>query len=96
MLHPTLSLYRNILRHARLFPSIKRNKIVNEIMETFRRNRNEADPERLRLQLLVANQGLSQLKAYTCLKEERGNLEVTLDQNPMPAPARGERIEEKR
>lgn len=86
-MHPTLSLYKKILKNARLFPSIKRDKIVAEIMETFRRNRDEADPNKLRLQLLVAEQGLSQLKAYTGMKEQSGHMEITLDQNPMPAPS---------
>ena len=88
MLHPTLSLYRNILRHARIFPSIKRDKVVLEIMDSFRRNRNEQDPEKLRVHLLLGTQGLEQLKSYTCLKDKPGNLSVTMHQNPMPINAK--------
>jgi hypothetical protein len=80
-------LYQFYFREARIFPSKNRDKVVLEIMNTFRVNRRETDSDKLRIQLLLATQGLDQLKAYTCLKDQKGNLEVTMHQNPMPMPA---------
>jgi hypothetical protein len=85
MLHPTLSLYRNILRQARIFPSIKRDKVAREIQDTFRLNRYETDPGKVRAAILLAEKGLSQLRSYTDLRNKKGNLEITLEQNPMPS-----------
>ncbi len=38
-------LYRNILRHSRAFPSIKRDELVEEIRKEFRENARLTDPD---------------------------------------------------
>ncbi len=38
-------LYRGILRHARAFPSIKRDEMVEEIRNEFRENASLKDPD---------------------------------------------------
>ena len=80
----TLQLYRNILRHAKRFPSIKRNKIVAEIKLSFRTNRAETDPDKIKEQLSVATKGLQQLQMYTSLPKASSSWTINLEKEPMP------------
>lgn len=80
----TLQLYRHILRHAKRFPSIKRNKIVEEIRLSFRTNRNESDPDKVKEQLSVAAKGLQQLQMYTSLPKNSSAWTINLEKEPMP------------
>jgi cytochrome c oxidase assembly factor 4 len=79
-------LYKRILGAARAFPSIKRDKLVEEIRTEFRANANEADGPRMQEQLGVAYKGLEQLSMYSGLKSNRGDWAVSLETNPMPKP----------
>lgn len=83
----TLRLYRHILRHARAFPSIKRDRLVREIQQSFRDNSKEADAEKLRVLYSVADKGLEQLMAYTRPVVRGNTIEVSLEENPMPKPS---------
>ena len=58
-----------------------------EIKDSFRQYRGETDPSVIQRQLLLAQQGIQQLGAYTNMTMKNGGLEVTMSQNPMPAPA---------
>jgi hypothetical protein len=80
----TLRLYKEILYCARRFPSIKRDKIVEEIRAGFRANRNVSDPDELRKLRAVAVDGLEKLSMYTSL--QRGSIDwaVSLEKNPLP------------
>lgn len=60
-----LQLYRHIFRAAKRFPSIKREKIVNDIRLEFRENRNLSDAGEINEKVKVAIRSLDQLVAYT-------------------------------
>lgn len=79
----TLILYKRILRAAHSFPSIKKNKIIEEIRLGFRENRT-MEGEALRAQLAVAEKGLSQLEQYTGLSRNSPNWSVSMENNPLP------------
>jgi hypothetical protein len=79
MLHPTLSLYRHILRHARVFPSIKRAKLIEEIRISFRNNKTETDNDKIRKALAIAEKGLEQLQQYTTLDKSKNNFSISLE-----------------
>lgn len=83
----TLHLYRNILKLAARFPSIKRDKIILEIRRTFRDNRNMTDEKEIIKALSVAEKGVEQLSAYSNLKPSSLNWSVDLEKNPMPKPS---------
>ena len=80
-----LCLYRNILRHAVRFPSIKRVKIVNEIKLGFRANAHLTEGLELSKQLDVAQRGLQQLAMYTSLPKNSTKWEVSMEKTPMPS-----------
>lgn len=86
----TLHLYRNILRHIKVFPSIKRDRLVAEVRYEFRKNRNEQNPEKLTKQIAVATKSLEQLQMYTKLQQNPGDWEVDMEKSPMPPPASAE------
>jgi LYR motif-containing protein 4 len=88
------SLYRHIVRAARAFPSIKRDKLVEEVRSEFRAHATETDPEELRTRFHLAFKGLDQLSMYTDLSKRRGDWSVNLDSNPMPRPATEEELAE--
>lgn len=59
-----LLLYRQILRAAKHFPSVKRNLIIEDIRIDFRQHRNLSDPEAIQQQLAVGIRSLEQLEGY--------------------------------
>ena len=63
-----ITLYRNIIRHAKVFPSKNRFRILNEIRIEFRENKSMTDSYQLSLSYQKATKGLSQLQMYTNLK----------------------------
>ncbi len=79
-----LSLYKNILRAAQSFPSVKRNGIIDEIRVTFRANMKLTDENEINKCLSVAVKGLSQLSMYSNLPRKSTNWTVNLEQEPMP------------
>lgn len=81
----TLNLYRSLLKHAARFPSIKRQKIVDEIKLSFRENRSLIDQAEISKHLDIANKGLEQLSQYTMLNKRSANWEVSLEKQPMPS-----------
>ena len=80
----TLNLYRNILKGAKRFPSIKRLKIVEEIRVGFRQNVDLSDTTILKKQLDLAYKGLEQLDVYNTLPKQSSNWSVDMEKNPMP------------
>jgi LYR motif-containing protein 4 len=85
MSRTTLGLYKNILRAAQSFPSIKRTKLIAEIRLGFRENRS-LEGVKLNEALSVAQKGLSQLSQYSQLPRTKGTWSVNLDQDPLPRP----------
>ena len=63
-----ITLYRNIIRHAKVFPSKNRFRILKEIRVEFRENKTMTDSYQLSLSYQKATKGLSQLQMYTNLK----------------------------
>ncbi|KXZ49360.1 hypothetical protein GPECTOR_22g954 [Gonium pectorale] len=59
-----LSLYRQILKAAKYFPSRKRDNIIREIKAEFRANKALTEPERVQHCRTLAERGLSDLQAY--------------------------------
>ena len=80
-----LSIYKQVLKSAKNFPSIKRNKIIEEIKYTFRANAKLTDKSKIDQQLDVAIKGISQLNMYNFPKDQ-SRWTVDLDKNPMPQP----------
>ena len=80
----TLTLYRNILKGAKRFPSIKRLKIVEEIRVGFRENMNLKDEVLLKKQLDLAYKGLEQLNVYNKLPKHSQSWVVDMEKEPMP------------
>lgn len=80
----TLALYRQILRSARRFPSIKRDKLIEEIRSGFRSLQNESDSKKIDAALQVATKGLIQLQQFSNLSQSHSAWEVHLDSNPLP------------
>ena len=64
-----LSLYKNLIKFGKAFPSIKRKQLVNEIRASFKKNRFESDPAKIEMELGRARKGLSQLMQYTNLSK---------------------------
>jgi hypothetical protein len=81
-----LHLYKQILWHAKRFPSRNREKVYQEIRTAFRENKNLTDEKKIRKELEVAIQGLRQLSMYTRLDPNSSRWEVTMEQEPMPKP----------
>lgn len=80
-----ISLYRSIVRSAKVFPSKNRSRILQEIRVDFRKNKNLEPGEKLTDALNVAIKGLSQLGMYSNLDPTRGSdWAVTLDSSPLP------------
>ena len=80
----TLLLYRHILKAAKSFPSIKKNKIIVEIKTGFRSNAALMESAEINKHMSVAIKGLSQLSMYSDLKQNSGDWSVDLEKNPMP------------
>ena len=90
--HNLLWLYRRLLRSAATYPSKNRIRIYESIREEFRENVG-LDPSEKSTQKKVelAYQGLAQLRQFDEQQMTGGNKydtnwNVTLEQNPMPAP----------
>lgn len=81
----TLSLYRQIIKAARAFPSIKRDSIEEEIRLGFRANKDMVEgDDNYRIAMSVAIKGLAQLNQFSKLRKDAVSWEVSMDTNPMP------------
>ena len=72
-----LHLYRRILKEAKVFPSIKRNAIIEEIRLEFRINSSETDSEKIKQQIKVAVRSLEQMESLT--KLDKGSLDWSVN-----------------
>ncbi len=81
-----LRLYRQLLWHAKRFPSIKRDAIYEDIRIEFREKRGLAEPAKLRHAIEVAVRGLGTMSKYTTgLDKSSSEWSVTLEQDPLGA-----------
>jgi len=81
----TLQLYRQIIKAAKLFPSIKRHKLLQDIRLGFRENK-ELTGAKVAEHLSIARKGLQQLSQYSLLPRNKGSWAVTMETDPMPKP----------
>ncbi|CAB1117493.1 unnamed protein product [Ectocarpus sp. CCAP 1310/34] len=81
-----LSLYRQIIRNARVYPSKSRDRVLKEIRVEFRKNATESDPVKVDKQRQLAMKGLQQLMVYTKMDTSGLDMSVTLEQNPLGGP----------
>lgn len=68
----TLALYREILRTARRWPSVKRLAVIEEIRSEFRAHRSETEATKVKGLLAQANTGLTYLRTQTGLGKAGG------------------------
>jgi hypothetical protein len=83
-----LHIYRHLLRLAIKYPSIKRDKVIDEIQYEFRSNMHEKDIDEIRKQKEVAMTGISHLRKYTGFENSSNDWIVDLETDPMPMPPR--------
>ena len=83
-----LRLYRDLLAHARRFPSKKRAGIVADVRAEWREKRALRDPARVAHAVEVAVRGLATLRKYTALDARAGDWAVQLEQDPLGAGGR--------
>ncbi|KAF5828105.1 hypothetical protein DUNSADRAFT_18187 [Dunaliella salina] len=76
---PMLHVYRQILKAARFFPSIKRDHIIAEIKHDFRAKKDLTDPDKLSHARELAERGLSDLQSYLpAARDSGGDISVSL------------------
>lgn len=56
------ALYHQIMRTARSYPSVKRDKVIASIRDEFRENMREADPAKVEKMVAEAREGLAALR----------------------------------
>lgn len=71
-------LYRNILKAAKQFPSIKRDAIVQDIKMEFREAKNIRDEHEIRKRVSVGLRSLDQLRAFAGLNKDSSEWEINL------------------
>ena len=54
-------LYRSLLKHAKVYPSRNRNRIITDIKQGFRANKSVTDPKKIEEELSEARQGLKMM-----------------------------------
>ena len=77
-------MYKRILKNAKVFPSLKREKIYQEIRTEFRQNAMLKEEKKIEQCWKVAITSLRQLEQYTKLDKKSTNLKVTMEREPMP------------
>jgi hypothetical protein len=85
-----LVLYKQILKACKTFPSKNKLRLLKEIRDDFRINRNLKNETEVGIAIERATKGLSQLNVYSTLSSKPGNhWSVQLESNPMPRPDGG-------
>mmetsp|Transcript_4867 Transcript_4867/g.7603 ORF Transcript_4867/g.7603 Transcript_4867/m.7603 type:complete len:87 (-) Transcript_4867:543-803(-) len=74
----TLLLYRHILKAAATFPSKNRLGLISDIKLEFREAAQLKDAGELKKKIAIAKDGLDRLSAYTGLKKNSSEWDVTL------------------
>ena len=82
---PVLHMYRQILRLAKSYPSIKRESVYEEIRIDFRLYKDEVDDKKVNLAKQKALFGISHLKKYV-FDMSSPEWVVNLEEEPMPRP----------
>lgn len=80
---PVLHMYRQILRLAAAYPSIKRKSVREEIRMEFRQNKSETDEDKLQHAKEKAIYGITHLRKYV-FDIDSPDWVVNLEQEPMP------------
>ena len=78
------ALYKQVLRHARVFPSKGRDELVENVRAEFRQNATATDPTFIDQEITRAKEGLRDLQAYTGMVSGRGDWSIQLKETPLP------------
>ena len=78
-----LSLYRELLRTVRVFPSKKRDSIREDIRITFRERATLVGRKDFENAWEVGVRGLETMQKYTSLDKRASSWSITLEQNPL-------------
>ena len=78
-----LTLYRHLLRHAKVFPSTKRAAIFSDIRLEFRERATLRAPSAVAEAWEVGVRGLDTMKKYTSLDKKAPTWSINLEQNPL-------------
>ncbi|KAK9796333.1 hypothetical protein WJX73_006911 [Symbiochloris irregularis] len=78
MVNELVGLYKQILRAAYRFPSIKRNKIVADIRSEFREGKALTDHAEITRRRTLASDGLRQLEDYVGIDKSSPDWQVSL------------------
>ena len=73
-----LLLYRQILRAAKHFPSIKRDAVIQDIKAEFRDHSGFSDAETIRHHMQVGIRSLEQLQSYSGMDSKTADFSVYL------------------
>ena len=79
-------LYRQILRHAAVFPTKNRDGMVQEIKNEFKEGTRLRDERDIAQAVAKAEKGLEQLKQFTSIDSESDDWSFSTEQTPMPQP----------
>jgi hypothetical protein len=83
-----VSIYRNILKLAAQYPSVKRAAIIEDIKIEFRANKSLTDPQQIKEKIASARQGIQELSMYASLNPTAGNWTVEVGRNVGSSDAR--------
>jgi hypothetical protein len=68
-----LLLYRQILRAAKHFPSVKKEAIIRDIKLEFRDHKQISDPKQIQHRMQVGIRSLEQLESYSGMNSKSSN-----------------------
>lgn len=80
-----LALYKQLLRDAAHFPSVKRSAIIQDIKLEFREKASLTDPAKVQHAIDVAMQGLGTMQKYTGLDKKSKSWRVSLEDSAHPS-----------
>ena len=73
-----LALYREIIRSARAYPSIKREQVIQDVRLEFRQNKNVTDESAVNALLDKAEHSLGVLRRYQMLDKSSSDWTIQL------------------
>jgi Complex 1 protein (LYR family) len=84
-----LALYKELLSHARRFPSVRRNGMIEDIRIEFKLNAKLTDPKKITQAIELALHGLKTMQKYTKLSPKSTIWKVDLEEDPFPKKSTG-------
>jgi hypothetical protein len=81
--YDTLLLYRQILKAAKTYPSIKRARIISNIKSDFHKNKHVEDENEIQKLKNIALNGIAQLSMYNSLNSAEKTWNVNFAKEPV-------------